>query len=119
MDELGPQQQLFLLLLLDNHSITSHAARERLNLGSEVALAGVISGLSKQLQRLSLKTDDLYSLSVRWAPDKTKTRTFKLSQEFKWVAEAQMGWPDGMPYQLAKLRRLLSSSSPEQNKAGR
>jgi hypothetical protein len=103
---LGPQQKMFLVLLYDKGDVTSHDARDQMRLASETALAGVVSGLSKQLQRLNLKPEDLYSVSVRWS-GKGKTRTFRLSSNFRWIADAEMGWPEGLPPDAIEMRRWL------------
>jgi hypothetical protein len=106
INELGSQQKMFLMLLYDRASVTSYDAKEQMRLASETALAGVVSGLSKQLQRLKLKPEDLYSVTVRWS-GKEKTRTFKLSPNFRWVAESEMGWPEGLPPEAKKMSDLL------------
>jgi len=103
---LGHQQTKFLMLLYDKDNVTSRDARDYMRMGSETALAGVVSGLSKQLLRLKLKPEDLYSVSVRWS-GKDKTRTFRLSPNFRWIAESEMGWPEGLPPDAAKVRNLL------------
>jgi hypothetical protein len=114
---LGIQQKSFLLLLFDAGSITSLDVKEKLRLGSETALAGVVSGLSKQLQKLGLRPEDLYSVSVRWS-GKEKRRTFHMSHNFRWVAESQMGWPEALPplesglrSQLMAVKKLKSPTS--------
>ena len=87
---------MFLLLLYEDAAITSHDVKEKMRLGSESALAGVVSGLSKQLQKLRLRPEDLYSVTIRWTA-KDKIRTFRLSNNFRWVADSQVGWPEALP----------------------
>ncbi len=86
------QHQRELLRLLHKGRAESETIVKTLGLRSEVALAGVLSGLSKQLKKLGLKPWNLYTVSVQW-DGKNKTRTFTLSNDFTWAAE-QLGWPD-------------------------
>jgi hypothetical protein len=90
MRRLGGQH--FLKLLYEVPRVTSDIAKEKLKLGSEVALAGVLSGLSKQLKKAGLKPSALYNVEVEWK-GKDKTRTFRLAQNFRWAAD-ELGWPD-------------------------
>jgi hypothetical protein len=87
----GYLQKKFLRAVAEGKS-TSDELVAKLNLNSEVALAGVLSGLSKQLKKLGVKTSDLYSVDVSWT-GKNKTRTFSLVNDFRWVA-AELGWPE-------------------------
>ncbi|MGC1433384.1 MAG: hypothetical protein WA811_14155 [Candidatus Sulfotelmatobacter sp.] len=88
----GDLQKRFLKLLYEKQSVTSREAVKTLKLDSEVALAGVLSGLSKRLKKTDLQTGDLYSVSVRWVTE-GKIRTFKMTMGFRWAAE-QLGWPE-------------------------
>jgi hypothetical protein len=92
MRRLGGQQKAFLKLLYEAQHATSEMAKEKLKLSSEVALAGVLSGLSKQLKKAGLKPSVLYHTEVEWQ-GKDKTRTFSLEQNFRFAAE-EVGWPD-------------------------
>ena len=103
---LGTQQKMFLFLLYHEGEITSRDVSHRMRLDSETVLAGIVSGLSKQLQKLKLSPEDLYSVSVRWTR-KEKTRTFRLSYNFRSVADSQMGWPEALPTQEAKLLEMI------------
>lgn len=91
LQALGPQQQSFLRTLLELGKLTSDEIRRALHLESEIALAGVISGLSKQAKKAGFAPSDLYSVSVSWS-GKDKTRTFELSEQFGRAAE-ELGWP--------------------------
>ncbi len=105
---LGTQQKMFLLLLFENPEITSLELKDKMRLGSESVLAGIVSGLSKQLRKLKFRPEHLYSVTIRWT-GKDKIRTFRLSNNFRWVAESQMGWPEALPAEEAQLRtRLLT-----------
>ena len=89
----GFHQRRFLKALAAEESpINSEQILKTLSLNSEEALAGVLSGLSKQLKKLGMKTTDLYGVSVKWT-GKTKNRSFWLSSEFRSAAD-ELGWPD-------------------------
>jgi hypothetical protein len=91
LQSLGPQQNLFLRALLERGKLASDQIRRALHLDSETALAGVVSGLSKQLKKAGFAPSDLYSVSVSWN-GKNKTRTFELSGQFESTAK-ELGWP--------------------------
>lgn len=63
-----------------------------LGLKSEESLAGVLSGLSKQLKKLGIPVAELYAVRVEWT-GKSKKRFFWLTREFRSAAE-ELGWPD-------------------------
>jgi len=91
----GTLQKRFLRVLAKESEIASAEIREKLALGSEVALAGVLSGLSKQLKKMGLKPWDLYTVRVQWT-GKSKLRMFSIVRGFEQAA-AELGWPDEWP----------------------
>ncbi len=70
--------------------IGSAELAKRLKLDSQVALAGVISGLSKQLKTLDLELDSLYTVKTKWTVRK-KEEFFFLRESFRQAAE-EAGW---------------------------
>jgi hypothetical protein len=92
LKSIGPQQKRFLKALAAGNHLSSEQILKALSLDSTVAFAGVLSGLSKQLKKLGIKTSDLYAVEVKWT-GKSKTRTFWLSSEFRTAAD-ELGWPD-------------------------
>ena len=92
MGGLGDLQKDFLGSLLAKYQVPSSVIRKELGINSEVALAGVLSGLSKQLKTMNLGSSDLYSVSVKWT-GKQKKRLFTLNQDFQ-MAALDAGWPD-------------------------
>jgi hypothetical protein len=88
----GEKQKNFLRFLFEKGRVSSTEVRKQLGIQNEISLAGVLSGLSKQLKKLSLKPWDIYAVQIEW-DGKGKTRSFLLSQSFKWAA-MQLGWPD-------------------------
>jgi hypothetical protein len=75
-----------------SRSMHSDNLAKSIGLDSEMALAGVVSGLSKQLRKMSIAPTDLYKVTVEWKA-KGKVRTFHLSEDFA-NALAELGWPD-------------------------
>jgi hypothetical protein len=88
----GDLQKKFLRYLYEHSNVTSTEIVKALKLQSEVAFAGVLSGLSKKLKKTQLQPGDLYSVSVQWTSE-GKIRRFTLSSGFQWAAE-QLGWPE-------------------------
>jgi hypothetical protein len=85
-------QKHFLKLLYDESSVKSDKAIKKLSLDSEVALAGVLSGLSKNLKKINIKPWHLYVTRVEW-DGKVKSRSFELTQDFRATA-IEIGWPE-------------------------
>ncbi|HTV06752.1 MAG TPA: hypothetical protein VME86_15395 [Acidobacteriaceae bacterium] len=92
IDNIGKLQHKFLMLIWGQYGISSAELVEKLGLESEVALAGVISGLSKQLKQLGIEPKQVFIIDVKWN-GKKKTRTFKLNDFFKGVGQ-EHNWPD-------------------------
>jgi hypothetical protein len=92
IENAGPQQLGMLGCIFYEPGLTSERLRELLKLDSEVALAGVISGLSKQVRQLGIEPQQLFQITVKWT-GKKKIRTFILDDFFKGTA-AELDWPD-------------------------
>lgn len=88
----GDLQRRFLLVINENPMITSQELVGKMGLDSEVALAGVISGLSKQLKQLDISLNQVLSIEVKWT-GKNKTRRFILDDFFRHAA-AEQNWPE-------------------------
>src|SRR5437867_6755954 len=91
LQTLGPQQHLFLQVMYEDRLITSDDAIKRLSLDSELAFAGVLSGLSKQLKKMDIKPWQLYTTQAQWL-GKEKKRSFGLLNAFRWAAH-ELRWP--------------------------
>jgi hypothetical protein len=92
LEGIGDLQDRFLRILHDNPNVVSQSLVVGLNIESDVALAGVLSGLSKQLKKMSISPRDLYRVDVRWK-GKTKERYFDLAPDFRVIAN-ELGWPE-------------------------
>lgn len=73
-------------------SLPSASIVDKMGIDSEVALAGVVSGLSKQLRKMSVRTADVYRVDAHWY-GKKKIRCFTVSPDFK-DAVTELGFPD-------------------------
>jgi len=94
----GELQKAFLAVLCAaDTAIPSKTVVERMGIDSEVALAGTISGLSKQLRKMSLSPRDVYVVNIKYE-GKTKERSFILVQDFKEALE-ELGWPEAWEQQ--------------------
>lgn len=91
VENIGSLQKQFLRALIDaEHGIEADEVRRRLKLPSLMALAGVQSGLVKQVRALGLEPYNLYQVHISWA-DNERTRYFTLDDGFRLVAQ-QEGW---------------------------
>jgi hypothetical protein len=92
MRNLGDLQKDFLRAIFAKNQVPSAVILKTLGIDSEVALAGILSGLSKQLKSINLASGDLYSVTVKWS-GKQKKRLFTLNPDFMGAA-IETGWPD-------------------------
>jgi len=88
----GELQQRFLASMLRKPKITSSDLVAELKLDSEVALAGVVSGLSKQLRKLGIEPRQVFSVDVDWT-GRTRTRRYILD-DFFIAAAMEQNWPE-------------------------
>jgi hypothetical protein len=94
LQTIGPQQKAAVSLMVQHAGIGSAELAERLKLDSQTALAGVISGLSKQLKTLDLELDNLYTVKTKWNGRK-KEALFFLRDSFRQAAN-EAGWKTGV-----------------------
>jgi hypothetical protein len=92
IQEIHFNQKQVLLAIWEKSGITSTKLAEKLKLRDEMSLAGVLSGLSKQLKKLEMKPSDLYQVHTEWE-GKNKSRAFYLQRAFCLAAE-EVGWPE-------------------------
>jgi hypothetical protein len=88
----GETQQKLLIAIRRKPGITSRELVRELRMDSEIALAGVVSGLSKQLKKLEIEPKQVFLVDVKWK-GKVKTRRFILNDFFV-GAGVEQGWPD-------------------------
>jgi hypothetical protein len=94
----GKLQHRLLAAIYEKSGISSGELVEKLGLASEVALAGVISGLSKQLKQMGIEPKQTFQITVKWT-GKKKTRYFILD-DFFMAAGIDQNWPDAWADQL-------------------
>jgi len=92
IDNIGKLQHRLLMLVCGDYGISAAGLAKKLGLDSEMALAGVISGLSKQLKQLDIEPKRVFIIDVKWN-GKTKTRTFMLNDFFT-GAGMEHNWPE-------------------------
>ena len=92
LDGLGEMQKAFLAVLAQGANVPSGEMVRALRLESEVVLAGVISGLSKQARKLNINPHDLYVVEVEWN-GKKKERSFRITNDFH-ESLTELGWPE-------------------------
>jgi hypothetical protein len=89
---LGDSQRQLLIMLSSGASVLSEQIVKGLGLRSEIALAGVLSGLSKQVRKMETNPHDLYSVEVEWQ-GRNKLRYFRIKEDFLNVLN-EIGWPE-------------------------
>lgn len=92
IDNVGELQHRLLTEIHRKPGLPSEDLRRNLGLDSEVALAGVISGLSKQLKQLEIEPSQVFRITVTWA-GKKKQRFFILNDFFA-GAGIELNWPE-------------------------
>jgi hypothetical protein len=91
VQSLGSQQRKAVIALLEKNNLWSHDLSKAIGI-EESGFGGVLSGLSKQLKPLELRTSDLYQVHTDWSGNERK-RFFRLQPAFKLAAE-EVGWPE-------------------------
>lgn len=91
IDGIGDLQKKLLVAIHRKPGISSRELVLALGMDSEVALAGVISGLSKQLKKMGIEPSQVLAIKVDWK-EKIKNRTFLLDDFFV-GAGAEQNWP--------------------------
>jgi hypothetical protein len=86
LDGVGTLQRDFLEILVNCPSIEANALAEKLGLDSQIALAGVLSGLAKQVRAMDLLPETLYRVNTRW-DGKSKVRSFSIMPGFRMGAK--------------------------------
>ena len=88
---IGDLQRRLLVAVREKPGITGKELVTELGMESEIALAGVISGLSKQLKQLGIELKQVLVINVNWS-GKSKTRRFILDDFFV-GAGMEQNWP--------------------------
>lgn len=116
----GELQHRFLIAIRRKPGITSKELLAELGLDSEIALAGVISGLTRQLRQMEIEPRSVFGVDVIWH-GKKKTRKFSLDDFFLAAGEDQ-GWPDAWGGNLKDTkgtkRAVKKSRATKTTKAG-
>ncbi|HUJ94769.1 MAG TPA: hypothetical protein VLW84_05850, partial [Terriglobales bacterium] len=70
LNGIGESQKRLLEALMGKREVDSTQLVKGLGLGSQIALAGVLSGLSKQLRSMGLSPTELYRVDTSWRENK-------------------------------------------------
>lgn len=90
MNNLGTRQTQLLHMVFLHTVLDSEELAAALDLPSQEALAGVVSGLSKQLTKQGVKPGEVFTVETHWL-GKKKERFFRLATGFAGVA-AESNW---------------------------
>lgn len=91
IDRLGDSQQAALAMLVTQRRVTDEELRKALNVPGNQALAGVLSGISKQAAALSIPARDIFSFENLRNAGKRRS-TYSVADKFCEIA-ADMNWP--------------------------
>jgi hypothetical protein len=92
VEHIGVIQKRFLAVLLETRGgVHVDYAAKRLGLSSSMALAGVQSGLAKQVRALGLEPGDLYRVQITWTEGE-RNRYLTLDEGFR-LAALDNDWP--------------------------
>lgn len=97
IEGIGELQRELLIAIHHKPGISGKELAISLGLDSEVALAGVISGMSKQLKKMQIEPSRVFSIKVAWN-GKTKNRTFLLD-DFFIKSGTEQNWPDAWEHE--------------------
>jgi hypothetical protein len=92
LNGIGEAQRKLLEILSGGASVESKFLVKGIGLDSQIALAGVVSGLSKQLKKMSIEPHDVYRVEIEWK-GKSKDRHFRLLPDFQ-EALMELGFPE-------------------------
>lgn len=91
IDRLGKPQKLALALLVTKKSLADEELRSALNVSGNQALAGVLSGISKQAAALYIPARAIFDFENSRVGGKRRS-DYLVSNEFRQIA-TQMNWP--------------------------
>jgi hypothetical protein len=91
IDRLGDPQQAALALLVTCRRVSDEELREALNVSGNQALAGVLSGISKQAAALNIPARSIFSFENLRNAGKRRN-TYTVADKF-WEIASSMNWP--------------------------
>lgn len=104
LNGVGELQNRLLAAIHQKPGISSKELVRELGLDSEVALAGVISGLSKQLKQMGIEPKQVFVIDVKWI-GKKKTRRFILD-DFFLHAGIEQNWPEAWKRKTKERKKI-------------
>ena len=91
IDRLGDSQQAALAALVTRRRVTDEELRKELKVSGNQALAGVLSGISKQAAALNIDARDIFSFENLRNAGKRRS-TYTVADKFLDIA-SRMNWP--------------------------
>jgi hypothetical protein len=92
VQNIGLSQKIFLAALLDSpDDVRAETIAKKIGAPSSMVMAGVQSGLAKQVRAIGLEPSDLYRVQITWTEDERK-RYLTLDDGFRLMAEDNE-WP--------------------------
>lgn len=91
IDRLGDRQQAALALLVTRRHVTDEELRKALKVSGNQALAGVLSGISKQAAALNIPARFIFSFENLRNAGKRRS-TYTVADKF-WEIASNMNWP--------------------------
>lgn len=89
MDRLGDPQRAVLALLVTRHHVTDEELRKAVNVSGNQALAGVLSGISKQAAALNIPARDIFSFENLRNAGKRRS-TYTAAEKFVEIASSMI-----------------------------
>jgi hypothetical protein len=93
MARLGPSQKAALVLLVSRRSVTDEELREALKARGNQALAGILSGISKQAAALNIPARSIFGFENLRTAGKRRS-TYTVADSFLQISR-EMNWPLG------------------------
>jgi hypothetical protein len=91
MDRLGESQKAALAMLVTQHRVTDEELRQELGVSGNQALAGILSGISKQAAALGIPARAIFTLE-NFRNAGQRRSTYAVADKFLHIA-TDMSWP--------------------------
>jgi hypothetical protein len=91
LERLGDMQKTALALLIEKRTVTDVELRDALKVSGNQALAGILSGISKQAAALDIPAREIFSFENMRSAGK-RSSTYNVAEKFARIAK-DMNWP--------------------------
>jgi hypothetical protein len=86
---IGREQTRMLIALFHGAKLSAEQLAKAIGIKSQVALGGILSGLSKQLEVVKVRPSEVFLVETYWR-GKKKTRWFRLTEGFEEFAKTRL-----------------------------